>query len=58
MLFGFIGVILVITKGNFSTLDFSQIDVLLIVMLGSFAFALFSVLSKIVKINAYVILMY
>ena len=52
MLFGFIGVILVITKGNFSTLDFSQIDVLLIVMLGSFAFALFSVLSKIVKINA------
>ena len=52
ILFGFIGVILVITKGNFSSLDFSQIDVLLIVMLGAVAFALFSVLGKIVTINA------
>lgn len=52
LIFGFIGVSLVLTKGEFSSLDFSQIDVLLIVMLGAFSFALFSVLSKIVTINA------
>lgn len=52
VIIGFIGVILVITKGNFTTLEFSQIDVLIIVMIGSLSFALFSVLSKIVKINA------
>ena len=49
---GFIGVSLVITKGDFVSLDFSQIDVLLIVMIGSIAFALFSVLSKIIKVDA------
>ena len=52
VILGFIGVSLVITKGDFSSLDFSKIDVLLIVMLGAIAFALFSVLSKIVKIDA------
>ncbi|MGB5866370.1 MAG: DMT family transporter [Arcobacteraceae bacterium] len=51
MIFGFVGVSLVITKGNYSTLDFSKIDVLFVVMLGTIAFALFSVLSKKVKIN-------
>lgn len=51
ILFGFLGVILVITKGNLSTLNFSEIDVLLIVMLGAIAFALFSVLGKIVSVN-------
>ncbi len=51
IIFGFFGVSLVITKGDFLSLDFSQIDVLLIVMAGTIAFALFSVLSKIVKIN-------
>lgn len=49
---GFLGVSLVITKGDYASLDFSQIDVLLIVMIGSIAFALFSVLSKIVKVDA------
>lgn len=49
---GFLGVSLVITKCDFTSLDFSQIDVLLIVMLGSIAFALFSVLSKVVKVDA------
>ncbi len=49
---GFLGVSLVITKGDFTSLDFGQIDVLLIVMLGAISFALFSVLSKIVKVNA------
>ena len=49
---GFIGVSLVITKGDYASLDFSQIDVLLIVMIGSIAFALFSVWSKIIKVDA------
>lgn len=52
VILGFFGVSLVITKGDFTSLDFSQIDVLLIVMLGSIAFALFSVLSKVVKVDA------
>ncbi len=51
MIFGFFGVSLVITKGDYSTLDFSKIDILLVVMLGTIAFSLFSVLSKKVKIN-------
>jgi drug/metabolite transporter (DMT)-like permease len=52
IILGFLGVSLVITKGEFTSLDFSQIDVLLIVMLGAIAFALFSVLSKVVKVDA------
>jgi len=52
VILGFLGVSLVITKGDFTSLDFGQIDVLLIVILGAISFALFSVLSKIVKVNA------
>lgn len=52
IIFGFFGVSLVITKGDISTLDFSQIDVLLVVMVGAIAFALFSVLSKVVTVSA------
>ncbi|RXJ97484.1 permease [Malaciobacter molluscorum] len=52
IVFGFFGVVLVITKGDFSTLNFSQIDVLFIVMIGTISFALFSVLSKKVRVNA------
>lgn len=52
LILGFIGVSLVITKGDYSSLDFTQIDVLLVVMLGALAFALFSVLSKIIKVDA------
>lgn len=52
IILGFLGVSLVITKGDFTSLDFSQIDVLLIVMLGAIAFSLFSVLSKVVKVDA------
>jgi len=51
LLFGFIGVLIIIVKGDFSQLNFSNLDVLLIVILGSISFALFSVLSKKVKIN-------
>lgn len=52
VILGFLGVSLVITKGDFTSLNFSQVDVLLVVMLGAIAFALFSVLSKVVKIDA------
>lgn len=52
IILGFLGVSFVTTKGDFTSLDFSQIDVLLIVMLGAIAFALFSVLSKVVKVDA------
>ncbi|MDN5106927.1 DMT family transporter [Aliarcobacter butzleri] len=52
VILGFIGVSLVITKGDISAFNFKNIDVLLIVMLSAFCFALFSVLSKKVKINA------
>jgi len=51
VIFGFIGVSIVIVKGDFTQLDFSNIDVLLIVMLGAISFALFSVLSKKIKVN-------
>jgi drug/metabolite transporter (DMT)-like permease len=51
VIFGFIGVSIVVTKGDFTQLDFTNVDVLLIVMLGAIAFALFSVLSKKVTTN-------
>ncbi len=51
IIFGFIGVCLVITKGNLSNFDFSNISVLLVVMIGTFAFALFSVLGKVIKVD-------
>ncbi|WP_455755616.1 DMT family transporter [Sulfurimonas sp.] len=51
VVFGFIGVSVVITKGDFTQLNFSNIDVLIIVILGAISFALFSVLSKKVKTN-------
>lgn len=52
VILGFIGVSLVITKGNILAFSLKNIDVLLIVMLSAFCFALFSVLSKKVKVNA------
>ncbi len=52
VLLGFIGVALVITKGDISAFNFKNINILLVVMLSAFCFALFSVLSKKVKINS------
>ena len=52
MFLGFFGVFLVVTKANFSNFSFVSVDILLVVLLSSFCFALFSVLSKKVKINA------
>ncbi len=51
VLIGFTGVTIVITKGNIHQLDFSNLNILLIVMIGTFSFALFSVLSKTIKVN-------
>jgi len=52
VILGFIGIFLVITKGDISSFSFKSIDILLIVMLSAFCFALFSVLSKKVKITS------
>lgn len=50
---GFFGVIIVLTKGNFSQLHLGNINVDIIVLLGAFSFALFSVLSKKVNLEPY-----
>ncbi len=46
ILLGFVGVITVLTKGEFQSINISNISVILLVGAGSFCFALFSVLSK------------
>ncbi len=43
---GFIGVLLVLTKGQFENLELNNLTVISLVVGGSFCFALFSVLSK------------
>jgi len=52
VILGFTGIFLVLTKGDISSFSFRSIDILLIVMLSAFCFALFSVLSKKVKISS------
>ncbi len=47
--FGFIGVVTVLTKGEFASIDVSNPSVILLVGMGAFCFALFSVLSKTVS---------
>ncbi|MFE8423772.1 DMT family transporter [Tenacibaculum sp. ZH5_bin.1] len=51
ILLGFIGVFLVLTKGDFEQLKFENINIDLIVFTGAFVFALFSVLSKKIKMD-------
>ncbi len=46
LVLGFIGVVVVLTKGEFGQLSVSQPRVILLVLAGAFCFALFSVLSK------------
>jgi drug/metabolite transporter (DMT)-like permease len=43
---GFVAVVLVVTKGDISTIDISNIKVLVLVFVGAGSFALFSVLAK------------
>ena len=51
ILCGFAGVLIVLTKGDFRLVRFSSLEVILWVLAGAFCFALFSVLSKTVKID-------
>ena len=51
VLCGFAGVLIVLTKGNFRLVRFSSLEIILWVLAGAFCFALFSVLSKTVKID-------
>ena len=48
---GFLGIIIIVTKGNFEDINFSGINVSLSVLLGAFCFALFSILSKKSKVD-------
>ena len=50
-LLGFVAVLLVITRGNLHSIRFSSLRVDLIVLFAAFVFALFSVLSKDIKIQ-------
>ncbi|MFV0481136.1 MAG: DMT family transporter [Campylobacteraceae bacterium] len=51
LIFGFFAMVVVVTKGDVLNIDFTNIRVIFIVMFSAFCFALFSVLSKKVKIN-------
>lgn len=46
LLFGFLGVAVVLSQGKMSEIEFSNFKALFLVLLGAFSFALFSVLSK------------
>ena len=49
VLLGFSGVITVLTKGDFQRVHLNNLSLILLVLLGAFCFALYSVLSKIVR---------
>jgi len=53
VLFGFIGVILVLTKGNFAQIHLDNYFVDILVIVAAFIFGLFSVLSKKVRLEPY-----
>ena len=50
---GFFGIINVLTEGNISKLYFSNLSTNLVVLIGAFSFALFSVLSKKIQEEEY-----
>lgn len=50
---GFLGVLIVLTKGSLSGIGTVNFSGALIVIVGTMSFALFSILSKTVKINSY-----
>ena len=56
MALGFFGVILVLTKGNFTQIRLDNFGVDLLVLLAAFVFGLFSVLSKKVKLEPYTLI--
>ena len=52
VILGFFGVLVVLTKGDFSDIHVDNISVILLVFLGASSFALFSVLSKKIHLEA------
>lgn len=52
LVLGFSAIFLIITKGNLGNLEFTNIFVDIIVLIAAFVFALFSVLSKKIKIKS------
>jgi drug/metabolite transporter (DMT)-like permease len=53
MILGFIGIFLILTKGDISMIHMENIHINLIVLCGALSLALFSVLSKKVKLEGY-----
>lgn len=53
ILFGFIGVMLILTKGNFNQIHLDNYLVDILVIIGALGFGLFSVLSKKIHIEPY-----
>ncbi|MCM4152904.1 EamA/RhaT family transporter [Arenibacter sp. N53] len=51
ILLGFLGVFIVLTKGDFQQLKFENLTIDLLVFFGAFVFALFSVLSKKIEMD-------
>ena len=56
VLFGFLGVIIVLTKGNFSQVHFNNYLVDILALIAGFTFGLFSVLSKKVHLEPYTLI--
>lgn len=52
ILLGFIGVLIVLSKGNITSLHIDNYEVIILVFLGASSFALFSVLSKKIQLEA------
>ena len=46
LIFGFLGIIIIITKGSTDNINFSGFHISFTVLIGAFCFALFSILSK------------
>lgn len=51
LFFGFFGAVLIMTKGDISTIDLSNMKTISLVLVAAASFALFSVLSKKIKID-------
>ncbi|UQY80300.1 EamA-like transporter family [Candidatus Hepatincola sp. Av] len=54
---GFLAVLVVVTKGNFTVMQWENIHTLLIVLGGAFAFAMYSLLSKKIQGNPLVVVL-
>lgn len=50
---GFLGVLVILTKGNLLSFKFPDMMITLVVLIGALSFALFSVLSKKITANAF-----